>query len=98
MVIDNANDTEVVKNDNTGIEVKRNEIKIIDSPIGDEESQGDAREDSLVAKEKCTEGSSSGKVESVMVGQVVIDKGDRGMVSSSYKENKESEKDLVVTC
>lgn len=93
MDIDNANDTEVVKNDNTGIEVKKNESKIIDSPTGDEE--GDAREDSLVAKEKCTKGSSSGKAESLVVGQVVIDEGDRGMVSSSYKENKESEKDLV---
>jgi len=95
MDIYNANDTEVAKNYNTGIEVKKNEIKIIDSPTGDEESQGDAWEDSLVAKEKCTEGSSSGKVESLVVGQVVIDKGDRGMVSSSYRENKESEKDLV---
>ena len=93
MDIDNANDTEVVKNDNTGIEVKKNEIKVIASPTGDKE--GDTQEDSLVTKEKCREASSSGKVESLVVGQVVIDKGDRGMVSSSYKENKESEKDLV---
>jgi hypothetical protein len=94
MDIDNVNDTEVVQNDNTGIEVKKNEIKIIDRPTGDEESKGNSQEGSLVARENCTEGSSSGKV-SLVVQQVVIDKDDRGMVSSSYKENKESEKDLV---
>jgi len=94
MDIDNVNDTEAVKNDNTKIEFKKNENKIIDRPTGDEESKGNAQEGSLVAKENCTEGSSSGKV-SLVVHQVVIDKVDRGMVSSSYKENKESEKDLV---
>jgi hypothetical protein len=94
MDIDNANDTEVVKNNNTGIEVKKNEIKIIDRPTGDEESKGNAEEGSLVAKENCTEGSSSGKV-SLVVQQIVVGKGDTGTVSSSYKENKESEKDLV---
>jgi len=91
MDIDNANDTEGVKNDNTGFGVKKNEIKIIDGPTSDEESEGKVQEVSLVAKENCTEGSSSGEA----VQQVVIDKGDIGMVSSSYKENKESEKDLV---
>lgn len=94
MDIDNVNDTEVVKNDNTGIEVKKNEFKIIDRPTGEEESKGNAEEGSLVAKENCTEGSSSGKFVSVVVQQVVVDKSDRGMVSSSCKENKESEKDM----
>lgn len=93
MDIDNANDTEVVKN--TGIEVKKKEIKIMDRPTGDE-GKGDAQEGSLVARENCTEGSISGKVVSVAVKHAVIDKGDRGTVSSSYKKDKESEKDLLV--
>jgi hypothetical protein len=95
MDTDNVNDTEVVKNDSTGIEEENNEIKIIDRPTGDEESKGNAQEGSMVAKENSTEGSSSGEVVSLVVQQGVIDKGDRGMVSCSYKENKESEKDLV---
>jgi hypothetical protein len=88
---DNAIDTEVVKNDNTGIKLKKEEIEIVDRPTGDE-GKGDAQEGSLVAKENCAEGSISGKVVSLVVKRVVIDKGD----SSSYKKNKESEKDLVV--
>jgi hypothetical protein len=95
MDFDDVNDTEVVKNDSTGIDVKKNEIKVIDRPTGDEESKGDAQEGSLVAKENCTEGSSSRKVVSLVVEQVVTDKGDTGMVSSNYKENKDSENDLV---
>jgi hypothetical protein len=92
MDVGNRSDTEVVKYDNTGIEVEGNEIKIVETDK--EESKGDAQEGLLVTKENCKEGGSSGRAVSSVVEQVVIDEGDRGMECSDDKENKESEKDV----